>query len=1312
MSREGRKINHGTWLVVGLVAAILLGAAIIWLTGPKLWTDDRTIRVADSGAQLRQVLWEKPRPLGPQFQSDQQQYEPSFSPDGNEFYFVRNKPGLNADIYVSYRSNNQWSAPVPLQAVNSAYDDLGPRVTADGKFLLFYSDRPGGFGGYDIWASARTDDGWGQPFNLGPQVNSEYNEFSPDPTPDGKHLIFATNRKAAAGEQKQAWRATIRQTENGDYDLWMAEPDPQAPSIPSPGTPGEGKGGGLTVDSQNPLPNPPPEYRGREKSGEPATDPSDKSAPQLVFKPAAELPGVNTPFMEGASCMSPAGDFLYFASNRPGGLGKFDLYRARVFPHDDGSWRLGAVENLGPQVNSADNETDPSLALNGFRLVFSSDRGNDSGLYHLLQSDSREVYALHQSRPLPHVGMSFWLMLTSLLVLIPLLLFLRGWDERKLGLLQKCLLLSLLVHAAICFALSFMHVSAQAFHYVRAEMGIELPVSLSAPKDVEIGYAIRRQSSNDLPVLGAMPDALPQSQTPVEMANTATRLEVNAPAAVATAGGDLVGVDPIAPAKPQAAQTLVVANAVAPQTDALDVRVGPLRSVSQQEKTLQTAPPDAQVARSVIAHSEPIEPQPTQLSTGPLTAAIPSNATSIVSASTKARVEIDSMQTPAVAAAEHPTDALSAVAPSISGIKAKTDEASPDAMLAARADQKAVASPQTLARAQASPSDIGAVVPRSSATTQPSLNSPAAAAARVAAVASSPAQVLVPGPSSAADAPPVTGIVVHEQTTPKLAQAAAVAVAPEAIAPNLKPIADSSSAKSAPGAASMQTADAPPTPALPAGKDSMIAASVAISHQTAAASPDSSSSPSAAIPNPADLPAVSLPKNAGSSRIGAIARAGNPSTKDDRPDAIAFAAPRAQHGAEGGGVRDIVVDAGNLPATHDKPTASGNGADSLEAHPHIAPVASSLVAPDVMAVIPPPGDAGPAIAAAPPSPFTMRDPEQHKPILEKLGGTKESESAVERGLTYLASVQEEDGRWTFVTGNHRPTARRHQHDPACTGLSVLAFLAQDHRPDKPGKYQETVAGALDFLVHDQLEDGDLRGPLRGGGADNGNMYDQGIATLALAEAALMTGDAKYTQAALKGAQFIVAAQNQQTGGWRYIPGEAGDSSVFGWQIMALHSAEQLGFKIPAATRRGAIRYIAMASSGEQGMLAGYQPNTSATGAMTAEIVFCRMLLGQQLTEDEAGEVSDYLGRQPPNARDPDIYYWYYGSLCMMQMQSETWKQWNTRTRDMLVRSQRKVNDKGYWDAMRWSDRGGRVFSTAMATLTLEVYYRYMPLQKK
>jgi hypothetical protein len=67
---------------------------------------------------------------------------------------------------------------------------------------------------------------------------------------------------------------------------------------------------------------------------------------------------------------------------------------------------------------------------------------------------------------------------------------------------------------------------------------------------------------------------------------------------------------------------------------------------------------------------------------------------------------------------------------------------------------------------------------------------------------------------------------------------------------------------------------------------------------------------------------------------------------------------------------------------------------------------------------------------------------------------------------------------------------------------------------------------------------------------------------------------------------------------------------------------------------------------------------------------------------------------------------------MMQMQTESWKSWNTRTRDMLVRAQYRTGNLGYWDNLKWGDRGGRVFTTAMATLTLEVYYRYMPLQQK
>src|SRR5205085_8220787 len=109
--------------------------------------------------------------------------------------------------------------------------------------------------------------------------------------------------------------------------------------------------------------------------------------------------------------------------------------------------------------------------------------------------------------------------------------------------------------------------------------------------------------------------------------------------------------------------------------------------------------------------------------------------------------------------------------------------------------------------------------------------------------------------------------------------------------------------------------------------------------------------------------------------------------------------------------------------------------------------------------------------------------------------------------------------------------------------------------------------------------------------------------------------------------FIVESQNSDTGGWRYTPQEQGDSSVFGWQIMALHSAEQLGFKIPEETKRGAMRYIELASSGGRKALAGYQPGSGPTAAMTAEILFSRILLGEELTEAEMREATIFLARQ-------------------------------------------------------------------------------------
>jgi hypothetical protein len=432
---------------------------------------------------------------------------------------------------------------------------------------------------------------------------------------------------------------------------------------------------------------------------------------------------------------------------------------------------------------------------------------------------------------------------------------------------------------------------------------------------------------------------------------------------------------------------------------------------------------------------------------------------------------------------------------------------------------------------------------------------------------------------------------------------------------------------------------------------------------------------------------------------------------------VAVASARLAAGAPPSAPADPDIgDIAPLPGPRDLAGAAGRGnrtgheAIAMAPVSHAPEISAPAVLPQVM-LQPLTGLAGPSSA------FAARAPQERPILLKQNGGTRQSEDAVDRGLAYLAWSQEPDGRWTRVTDDappgHRPPG---MHDMACTGLALLAFLARDQTPDKPCQYRDTVAKAADFLISQQESDGDMRGPsaLRGGGADHANMYDHGIASFAIGELAAMTRDPRYTQAALKAADFTVAAQNPQTGGWRYIPGEPGDSSVFGWQIMSLHTAELLGFAIPQSTRDGANKFIGQVSQGEFGMLSSYQGHGAPTPPMTAEILFSRMLLHHKLTEPEMIEATSFLDQQKPNPGNPDLYYWYYASLSMLQMNDTgrlatgQWKDWNTQTRDTLISMQQKG---GYWDTnIRWGDRGGRIFTTAIATLTLEVYYRYLPLQ--
>ena len=271
-------------------------------------------------------------------------------------------------------------------------------------------------------------------------------------------------------------------------------------------------------------------------------------------------------------------------------------------------------------------------------------------------------------------------------------------------------------------------------------------------------------------------------------------------------------------------------------------------------------------------------------------------------------------------------------------------------------------------------------------------------------------------------------------------------------------------------------------------------------------------------------------------------------------------------------------------------------------------------------------------------------------------------------------------------------------DGAATGLASLCFLAADHTPAKPGPYRQTITKALDFLVGAQKPDGDLR--------CGRQMYTHGIATLALGEAAAMTGSPKYAQAAIRGARFLVKAQHP-AGGWRYNPRQAGDTSVVGWQVMALHSVERIGWKIPKKTRKTALAWLRSVSRGKHKMLAGYVAKDGSP-AVAAEGAFARLLLGRQFTQAEQEEISSFIMKHPPGSTN-SLYYYYYASLALMQLQNETWTKWNAKMRDYLVKLQKP--DGSWGIKTKYGSKGGRVYTTALSTLTLEVYYRYLPMYK-
>jgi len=331
-------------------------------------------------------------------------------------------------------------------------------------------------------------------------------------------------------------------------------------------------------------------------------------------------------------------------------------------------------------------------------------------------------------------------------------------------------------------------------------------------------------------------------------------------------------------------------------------------------------------------------------------------------------------------------------------------------------------------------------------------------------------------------------------------------------------------------------------------------------------------------------------------------------------------------------------------------------------------------------------------------------------LLMKEGGTGESERAVTLGLRWLARHQRPGGEWSFHHGSDDPGTLE-KCTTGATGLAVLSFLGAGHtHRDQHVRFQANVDKGLKFLVSREKlskEGGDLRGEI----VSNEGMYAHAIATLALCEAYGMTRDEKLHEPAQQAVNFIVWAQDPKRGGWRYSPHDPGDTTVTGWQVMALKSAKASGLKVPTRTLNDAGRFLDFVQT-SGGSRYGYD-QAGATPPMTAIGLLCRMYLGWKQTSLPLRRGVQYLSQEGPSVAD--IYYDYYATQVLHHWGGSEWKKWNETMRDHLIETQSKEGDAlGSWKPTgdRGAGPGGRLYQTCLSIMTLEVYYRYLPIYQK
>jgi hypothetical protein len=325
------------------------------------------------------------------------------------------------------------------------------------------------------------------------------------------------------------------------------------------------------------------------------------------------------------------------------------------------------------------------------------------------------------------------------------------------------------------------------------------------------------------------------------------------------------------------------------------------------------------------------------------------------------------------------------------------------------------------------------------------------------------------------------------------------------------------------------------------------------------------------------------------------------------------------------------------------------------------------------------------------------------------------DEAVDRALAFLAKQQRPDGFFDHERKGDGKDADASTHRRAITGLCALAFLSAGTVPDG-GRHGAVIRSAVDALTNAVPEDGYI------GRLDEKPMYTQAIVTLALSQAVGIEPVAEKRlrqHAALRRLVRVildsqaVKKEIAHAGGWRYQRDSPdSDLSLSGWSALALRGAADAGIPVPDDAMRQAADYVARCYVADNRRFA-YQPGGEQNTGTTATGILCLYLLDKTVRR-EAREAAAELPQRAVDQAGAGGYPFYMAFYVSQAANQAGDDVWGVVGKPMLERLIKAQEQDGGWPRA-WpheSQEPGRVYRAAMATLTLTVPYRVLPVYQR